>query len=229
MNLTLWFAPGSCSRVPLISLEEAGVPFEARPVAFARGEHRRAEFLAINPAGKVPVLVADGVAFTQNPAILRFLARQLPAARLLPDAPDAAADAALVSRLVWFSADLHPLVTRIRVPQFICDKDEAIPRVREMAMENMRFQLAGMEKALGAQPFVLGEAWSVFDAYLYWVWFRITGAGFDPAPFPALAAHAQRIEQRPAVQRALAREEAVQAELDRQGLGMPWALRLVKS
>jgi glutathione S-transferase len=84
----------------------------------------------------------------------------------------------------------------------------------------MKFQLTGLERSLQQQPWVLGSEWSVLDGYLYWVWFRITGAGFDAAPFPAIAAHALRMEARPAVQRALQREAAAQAELESQGLAM---------
>jgi glutathione S-transferase len=221
MSLTLYFAPGTCARVPLIALEETGAPFDTRVVAFLRGDHRAPQFLARNPAGKVPVLVADDVTLTQNIAILTWLARRFPAAGLLPATGDAAADAAVLSRLAWFSADLHPLVTRIRMPQLICDDAAAIPRVRAMACDAMKFQLAGLDRGLQQQPWVLGDQWSALDGYLYWVWFRITGAGFDATPFPAIAAHALRMEERPAVQRALQREAAAQAELTAQGLALP--------
>jgi glutathione S-transferase len=221
MNMTLYFAPGTCARVPLIALEETGAAFDTRVIAFMRGDHRAPDFLAHNPAGKVPVLIAGDATLTQNIAILTWLARRFPAARLLPPADDPASVTALLSRLAWFSADLHPLVTRIRMPQLICDQPAAIPRVREMACEAMKFQLAGMEALLLLQPWVLGSDWSVLDGYLYWVWFRITGAGFDAAPFPAIAAHARRMEERPAVQRALRREAAAQAELESLGLAVP--------
>ena len=221
MTMTLYFAPGTCARVPLIALEEAGSPFETRVVAFMRGDHRAPEFLARNPAGKVPVLIVDDTAIAQNIAILTYLVERFPQARLLPVADNAAAGTALLSRLAWFSADLHPLVTRIRMPQLICDQPAAIPRVREMACEAMKFQLAGLERELQRQTWVLGRDWSVLDGYLYWVWFRVTGAGFDAAPFPAIAAHALRMEERPAVRRALQREAAAQAELESLGLAVP--------
>jgi glutathione S-transferase len=217
---TLYFAPGTCARVSLIALEETGHPFETRVVAFMRGDHRAPDFLARNPAGKVPVLIAEGVAVTQNIAILTYLARRFPEARLLPVATDNESATALLSRLAWFSADLHPIVTRIRMPQLICDQPAAIARVRELGCEAMKFQLTGLERSLQQQPWVLGTQWSVLDGYLYWVWFRITGAGFDAAPFPAIAAHALRMEARPAVQRALQREAAAQAELESQGLAL---------
>jgi glutathione S-transferase len=221
MPLTLYFAPGTCARVPLIALEETGAAFDTQVVAFMRGDHRAPDFLARNPAGKVPLLITDDGALSQNLAILTWLARRFPAARLLPPTGDPAAEAALLSRLAWFSADLHPLVTRIRMPQLICDQPAAMPRVREMACDSMAFQLRGLERSLQQQPWVLGSEWSVLDGYLYWVWFRITGAGFNASPFPAIAAHALRMEERPGVKRALQREAQAQAELEAQGLAVP--------
>jgi glutathione S-transferase len=222
-GIVLHFAPGSCARVPLIALEEAGASFETRLVAYLAGDHRKPEFLALNPSGKVPVLEIDGEALTQNSAILTYLARRYPAAGLLPYAGEPLAAAQVLSQLVWFSADLHPLVTRIRMPQFFCDLPGGPERVREMGCAGMAFQLAPLERALGKAPWVLGSAWSVLDAYLFWVWFRITGAGFDGAPFPNIAAHFERMGERPAVGRALAREDAAQAQLAARGLTVPLA------
>lgn len=85
----------------------------------------------------------------------------------------------------------------------------------------MAFQLRGMEQSLQQHAWVLSDEWSVLDGYLYWVWFRITGAGFDASRFPTIAAHALRMEERPAVRRALQREALAQAELESQGLAMP--------
>jgi glutathione S-transferase len=218
MTLTLCFAPGSCSRVPLIALEEIGCPFETRLIAFMKGDHRSSEFLEINPAGKVPALIVDGAPITQNTAILSYLALAFPETALLPIAPDPVVEAQLLARLVWFSADLHPIVTRVRMPHFACDLPDAPARVRSMAMTAMEFQLAPVERALADSPWFLGETWSVLDAYLYWVWFRITGAGFGSANFPAIADHARRMEERPAVQRALAHEIRAEQELAAQGL-----------
>ncbi len=110
-----------------------------------RGDHRAPAFpRPAIPAGKVPVLVADdvdAVAEHRDPDLARATISRGAAA---PDRPeDPAAATTLLSRLAWFSADLHPLVTRIRMPQLICDQPAAIPRVREMACESMTFQLAG--------------------------------------------------------------------------------------
>lgn len=220
MTLTLCFAPGSCARVPLIALEEIGEPFETRLVAFMKGEHRSPEYLAINPTGKVPALIVENGVLTQNTAILGYLANRFPQAHLLPLVADPLAQARQLAQLVWFSADLHPLVTRIRMPQFACDLPEAPARVREMASVAMTAQLAPVEQALTGNQWFLGDQWSVLDAYLFWVWFRITGAGFDTALFPAIARHSTRMAERPAVQRALAREQDAEGELAAQNLSV---------
>jgi len=219
----LHFAPGTCARVPLIALEEIAEPFATRLVAFMAGEHRKPEFLARNPAGKVPLLEIDGEVLAQNVAILTCLARRHPKSYLLPYTGEPLVDAQLLARLSWFSADLHPLVTRIRMPQFFCDIEGGPDRVRDLGCAGMAFQLAPLERALGEAPWVLGAAWSLLDAYLFWVWFRIAGAGFDVAPFPNIVSHYGRMQARPAVQRALAREEAAQVELASRGLAVPLA------
>lgn len=221
MELMLYFSPGACSRVPLIALEEIGCPFEARVVAFMRGDHRQPAYLALNPAGKVPTLVVDNAPIGQNSAILICLAQLFPDVGLLPTHDEPVAAAQAMAQLVWFSADLHPLVTRIRMPHFFCDLPGGPERVRAMGKEGMAFQLRSINERLAQQPWLLGDGWSVLDAYLYWVWFRITGAGFDPTSFAALANHTARMEQRPAVKRALQREAEAEATLAELGLAVP--------
>lgn len=196
MDLALYFAPEACSRVPLIALEEIGVPDAARLLAFVAGEHRSPEYLALNPAGKVPTLVADGQPIAQNTAIALFLARSFPEAGLLPLSGNVANDADVTSRLVRFSADVHPLVTRIRMPQFFCDVEGGPERVRELGCAAIAAQLGTYERSLGDRPWLLESGWSVLDAYLFWVWFRIVGAGFT-GDFPNIAAHHARMQERP--------------------------------
>jgi glutathione S-transferase len=220
MNITLVFAPGSCARVPMIALEEAGVPYEKRLIRFMKGEHKSPDYLRLNPAGKVPALIIDGKPLAQNVAILTWLARSFPDAGLLPLTGDAYGDAALLSRLVWCSADLHQLVTRIRLPAFSCDLPDTAERIRNMAAAAMAAQLAGVEDDLARQPWLLGDDWSVLDGYIHWIWWRITGAGFPQDRFPNLAAHTARMEARPAVQRTLAIEAAAVAQLEEEGLAM---------
>lgn len=218
MKLELYFSPGSCPRVSLIALEETGAPFETHLVAFMAGEHRKPGFLARNPSGKVPVLLADGQPIVQTVAILGFLDEVFPEAALFPEVKSPLGRAQFLGDLVSCSADLHPIVTRIAFPQIMIDHAEGAAALRAKAHEMMAFQLNRFEARLEHQPWLAGQQWSVLDSYLHWVWFRITGAGFDPAPFPRIAAHYARTLERPSVQRALAREDEAVRDLESRGL-----------
>src|SRR4051794_678268 len=79
-QLKLFYAPGACSLAPHIVLEETGAAYEPVHVALAKGEQRTPEYLRINPKGRVPALAEGDWALTENPAILRYLARRFPQA-----------------------------------------------------------------------------------------------------------------------------------------------------
>lgn len=82
--LTLYFGPGASSMAVHIALHEIGAPFDAKPISFAKKETRTPEFLALNPAGKVPTLIVDDTPLTEVAACLLYLAKQFPQAGLLP-------------------------------------------------------------------------------------------------------------------------------------------------
>jgi glutathione S-transferase len=214
---TLWMAPYTCARVTAIALEEAGVDFETRLVRFMRGEHKSPAFKARNPKGKVPALEIDGEVLTENVAILTYLAERFPEAALLPIIVSPLQRAKVLADLCFCSSTLHPLVTRIRMPMFFAGADNAlaVKQTAEAAMDEY-FQL--VENRLAAGPWWYGDEWSAMDGYLYWVFWRVEGAGYDVSRFARFTAHARAMEQRPAVQRALAREEAAQAQLEEEGL-----------
>jgi glutathione S-transferase len=217
MTTVLYTAPYTCGRVAAVALEEAGVEFETSLVRFMKGEHKSPEFRRINPKGKVPALAIDGEILTENVAILSYLAERFPQANLLPPARGAADRANQLADLCFCSATLHPLVTRIRMPMFFAGPEHAaiVKHTAEQAIDEY-FQL--VEDRLGHGPWWYGRQWSVMDGYLYWVFWRVDGAGYDTARFPRFVAHARAMAQRPAVIRALAREEQAQAQLEAEGL-----------
>lgn len=212
----LYMAPYTCARVAAIALEEAGVEFDTRLVRFMRGEHKSAEFKKRNPKGKVPALEIDGDVLTENVAILAYLAERFPEAGLLPWSNNAIERVHVLADLCFCSSTLHPLVTRIRMPTFFAGAENppVVKHTAEAAMDEY-FQLIEDRLANGAWWY--GNAWSALDGYLYWVFWRVEGAAYDVSRFPRFAAHARANEQRPAVQRALAREEAAQAQLEAEG------------
>ena len=124
----------------------------------------------------------------------------------------------MIADLCFCSATLHPIVTRIRIPTFFADGGECQKSVYGKAVEAMRPNIALVEERVKAGAWWYGAEWSVLDAYFFWVWFRITGAGFPARDYPACAEHACRMEARPATQRALAREAALERQLASEGL-----------
>ncbi len=142
VDIPLFIAPGSCSRVPTIVLGETQQPFESRVVRFMRGEHKSSEFKRLNPKGKVPAIVVDREALTENVAIIIYLNRLFPEAGLLPPTIDPLEQARQIADLCFCSATLHPLVTRIRMPHIFAGA-EAAHVVWERGTEGMRdyFQL----------------------------------------------------------------------------------------
>lgn len=210
-------APGTCARVPSICLEEAGQDFETVVIRFMRGEHKSPEFKQLNPKGKVPTLVIDGEALTENVAIIGYLNERFPEAQLMPDTSDALARARQIADLCFCSATLHPIVTRIRMPQFFASENAA-QSVWEKACSAMPEFFELIENRLAGQPWWYGEQWSAMDAYLYWVFWRVEGADFDVTAFPRFKDHSNRMQARPAVQRAWRRENAAIAELEAEGL-----------
>ncbi len=190
--LTLYFAPGSSSMAPHIALHEVGTTFAPRAVSFWRKENRSAEYLAINPEGKVPTLLIDGRPLTEVAAILFYLARAFPAAGLLPEGAEA--EAHVVAWMSFAAATLHPA------------------RRRGLEYATSVWRIA--DQGLGARQWLVADRYSIADIHVFRLYWRMTGA-LKPAPgtFPNLARHHDRMLARPAVQRTIADEAAVGYEL----------------
>ncbi len=214
MSYTLYFAPHTCARVPLMALEEAGADYQLKLVQLSKGEHKRPDYKALNPAAKVPFLITPDGPLAQNVAIARYLGAQFPT--LLPKAETPYQDARITANLAFCADTLHPIVTRMFMPVFLADGDEAQASVRQKAMIAMAPMAQIVEDTLAQGPWWYGDTWSIQDAYIFWVWFRINGANYDVSALPNWAAHAMRMQARPAVQRALAAEAAVIAAAARQ-------------
>jgi glutathione S-transferase len=186
--LTFYFAPGSSSMAPHIALHEVGAEFESRPMSFARRETREPWFLAINPEGKVPVLVADGRSLTEVAAILWYLAKRHPEKGLLEvDEPAA---------ISWMS--------------FLASTVHTARRSGEEAVRNA-WTLA--ERRLNGAEWALGR-YSIVDIHLFRLFWRFSGArGPDRNSYPGLAAHYSRMMNREAVRRTITAEAAIGYEL----------------
>ena len=190
--LTLYFAPGSSSMAAHIALHEVGAPFESRPLSFGKREQRQPAYLAINPEGKVPTLVIDGRPLTEVAGILFYLARTYPASGLWPE-DDIEAQAQAIAWMSFIASTLHPARRR--------GSDHAL-------------QVYGIaDRRLGQRQWVL-DRFSIADIHLFRVYWRLAGAlGLPPTALPHLAAHHDRMMQRPAVKKTCEIENAIGYEL----------------
>ncbi len=190
--LTFWFAPGSSSMAPHIALHEVGAAFEPRPVSFCGKENRSAEYMALNPEGKVPTLLIDGRPLTEVAAILFYLARAFPAAGLLPEGAEA--EAQIISWMSFAASTLHPA------------------RTRGLEYATSVWRIA--DQRLGAREWVMGDRYSIADIHVFRLFWRMN-ASLKPAPgmFPNLARHHERMLARPAVARTIRDETSIGYEL----------------
>jgi len=210
--MKLYYAPGACSLAPHIALEEAGARFELARVDLAANQQNSAEYLRVNPKARVPALVDGDFVLTEAPAILRYIAARHPSAGLWPWDPHE--EARCAEWLNWLSSTIHIAFAHVRRAARYATDPRAVEDVAATAKKNCRELWAAVDQKLGAGPWAVGERYSVADPFLfvYWNWGRSPALAFDMArEFPHWTAHARRLAERPAVQRACANE----------GVGLP--------
>ena len=209
MNLELYFAPGACSFVPHVALEAikaaTGQPFEPKLVKLHKGEHRTPEYLAMNPNGQVPVLVADGKPLVQIVAVCDFLDRSFPKAGLLPAEPWARSQA--LSQLAWMNNTVHPTFTRVFRTAEFAESEAAQAEVKKIAAANYRTLLERIQQwSASAKPFWFGERISFHDAYAFTL-LRWGGmAGVEAKALPGYFAYIERVMAAAPVAAVLERE-----------------------
>ena len=171
--MKLYTSPGACSLADHIALQWTGAPFEAQIVS--RAERKEPWYLALNPAGAVPLLQEGDWVLTQNAAILNYLADKFPKAGLGGDGtPEGRAE---VNRwLAFINSDLHPAFKPIFGATAYLGDQAAI----ELSQQNARQQLRGHFERIDAQ--LAGKDWltgsrSIADPYLFVVtqWAKKTG------------------------------------------------------
>ncbi len=205
-ELKLFHGYTACTRVTLTALETLGVPYEDQIILFEKGEHKAPDYLAVNPAGKVPCLLVDGQPLTENAAILRWLHSAYPEAKLFPEAKDNWERAQQLSVLFWISSGWHPYVRAVKVPMMWTVGD--VEPVRERGRELFSGVLDQLDAELANRRWWFGEEWSIVDTYFWWAYINSEFAGFDLSPWTNVARHRADNEALPQLQRALAREKA---------------------
>ncbi len=199
--MKLFTSPGACSLADHIALQWIGQPFEA--VVVSREQRKSPEFLALNPAGAVPVFERNGWVLTQNAAILNYLADAFPEAKLGGDGtPEGRAE---VNRwLAMLNADVHPAFH----PYFGSTAylgEAAAAQTKQAAGEKLRGYYQRIDAQLAGKDWLAGTR-SVADPYLFVTLRWAKGLGVDLSGLANLDAFFQRMSADTGVQAALQAE-----------------------
>jgi len=187
-------------------LEELGVPWEWVPLNFRRGDNRTPAFRAMNPSGKVPVLVHGDLVLTESAAIARYLCARHPEAGLLP--PQGTVQAAKVDQWLFFvTTELEQPLWLKAKHTFALPEKLRVPEVRATADAEFARAAQQADVFFGEGPFAVGERFTVADVFLAHTCLWSTVAKLWDQLSPSLQSYAQRQLDRPARLRAMEREE----------------------
>jgi glutathione S-transferase len=198
--MKLYYSPGACSLSPHIVACEAELHLDLIKVNLeSKLTETGEDFRQLNPNGYVPVLILDdGSKLIEGPAIVQYLADQSPDKNLIPPA-GTFERYQLQQWLNFISTEIHKSFS----PLFNSLAPES---AKELAIKLLIARLETVEEQLSSQPFLLGDDFSVADAYLFVMlsWGRYVN--IDISRWPALARYADKISERPAVQKAMKEE-----------------------
>jgi glutathione S-transferase len=202
--MKLYYAPGACSLASHIALHEAGLPFEIDKLnvptkTTANGE----DFMQINPKGYVPTIkMDDGSVLTEGAVILQYIADQSPNSGLAPKA-GTMERYRLQEWLNFIGTEIHKSFG----PLF----NKTMPEETKNNARNLLTRRLGyVEARLANKPYLMGDSFTVADAYLFVVVNWSGRAGFDLNPFPKIKEYIARIAERPSVRAAMKAEGLIQ-------------------
>jgi glutathione S-transferase len=201
MSLTFYFSPMSTASISHLVLEELGVPYEKVQLDLKAGDQRKPDFLKLNPNGKVPLLVHDGVAIFESVAISIYLGETFGVEKgLFPAAGLERATA--IKWLVWCSSSLNEALSRrMHASSEWYPAEQHNAAAAAAATGDVEQLLGILNEALTASPFLVGGKFSIVDAHLssYVGWVGMVG--FDLSKYPAVAAWQAGCHARPASKR----------------------------
>jgi glutathione S-transferase len=208
--MKLFYAPHTCALASHIALEKARADYEAVRIDFSKNAQRSAEYLRVNPKGRVPALVTDRGVLTETPAILAFIAQSFPEAKLAP-LDDPFAFARIQSFNNYLCSTVHVAhAHRMRGYRW-ADDPVAIEAMKKKVPQSVGecFQLIEHEMLEG--PWVMGSTYTICDIYLFTLAQWLEADGVDLSRLPRVLDHRDRMLEDPVV------ANTIDAELGRRG------------
>ena len=207
--LTLYYAPHTCALATHILLEEVGADYVGKRIDFALKQQHSAEYLAINPKGRVPALVTDRGILTETPAMLVYVAQSFPQAALAP-IEDPFAFAEIQSFNSWLCSHLHVAhAHRMRGSRWVdADDSHSIAAMQRKVPQSVGESFALVEREMLKGPWVMGGRYTICDPYLFTLAQWLEADGVDPATIPRVIDHRRRMAERTTVKKAISQEFA---------------------
>ena len=205
--LTLYYAPGTCALATHLALEIAGADYRAERIDFGQQQQRSAEYLKLNPKGRVPALVTGQGVLTETPALLQYVAQTHPQAKLAP-LDDAFALAKVNEFNSYLCSTVHVNHAHKGRGARWTDDVAAQETLKKKVTQHMGDCFELIEQQMLRGPWVMGEQMTTADLYLYTIATWLEGDGVDVARFPKVAALKQRLEALPAVAKVLQAQRA---------------------
>lgn len=200
--MKLYYSPGACSLAPHIAAREAGIPVELSKVDLKAKQYDGGDYKQVNAKGYVPAVeTEDGGVLTECPAILQYIADRKPEAGLAPK-PGDKARYQLQEALNFITSELHKGMGAYFNPAMN-------DGWRQANTDRLSLRLDWLAKQLQGRQYMMGDKFSVADAYLFTILNWAGPTKFDLSKWPAITDYQKRVAQRPKVQEALKAEGLV--------------------
>jgi glutathione S-transferase len=199
--MKLYYAPGTVAIASLITLCEADASFEAIRLNFAEKQQTKPDYLAINSKGRVPALVTNDGIITETPAVLTYIADTHPTVDLMPTDPFQRAK--MNEMISYLASTVHVNHAHKMRGHRWADQQSSFDDMAAKVAQNMYDCFGLIEETLAKGPWVLGDQFSIADAHLYIIESWLESDGVPQSKLPNVTAHFTRMNERPAVQRAL--------------------------
>jgi glutathione S-transferase len=199
--MKLYYSPGACSLAPHIAMREAGIPVELKKVDLKAKQFDGGDYKQVNGKGYVPAIETPDGVLTEAPVILQYLADQKPETGLAPK-PGDKARYKLQEALNFITSELHKGMGSFFSPAMN-------DGWRQAMTERLGLRFDWLAKQLEGKQYLMGDKFSVADAYLFTILNWAPIVKFDLGKWPALTEYHKRVAARPKVQEALKAEGLV--------------------
>lgn len=210
--LKFFYSPGSCALASHIALIDAGADYEAIRIDFTKQQQQSADYLTINPKGRVPSLATEQGIITETPAILAYIAQRFPQARLAPiDDPFAFARVQEFNSYLCSTCHVAHAHLRRGTRWVEAHETAAIEAMQRRVPSSMTQSFELIEHGMLKGPWVMGDDYTICDPYLYTLSTWLEGDKADLSKLPRVVEHRQRMAQRASAKRALAEQTQASA------------------